>query len=83
MSGHRSSFKVDKDATTGRTSHAKSTLAHHCFDEHPDKMELIVFKFGSITSYNASELELDREETRLISKFRTGIIGLNIIKVIK
>ena len=61
MRAHRSSFKVDKD---GRTPHAKSALAQHCFNEHPDKMELSVFK------------------TRLISKLRTEIMGLNIIKVI-
>ena len=78
MSGHRSSFKVDKD---GRTTHAKSALAQHFFEEHPDQMELSVFKVGFVTTCKATYL--DREETRLINKLRTKVMELNRIKVIR
>ena len=78
MSGHRSSFKVDKE---GRTTHAKSALAQHCFEEHPDQMELSVFKVGFVTTCKATDL--DREETRLINKLRTKVMELNRIKVIR
>ena len=78
MSGHRSSFKVDKD---GRTTHAKSALAQHCFEEHPDQMELSVLKVGFVTNCKATDL--DREETRLINKLRTKVMELNRIKVIR
>ena len=37
MSGHRSSFKVDKD---GRTTRAKSALAQHCFEEPPARQHI-------------------------------------------
>ena len=50
-------------------------LTEHCFYNHPDQMELSVFKVGIVKKCRA--IDLDREEDRFISKFRTNVFGLN------
>ena len=76
FNGHRSKFKVDS-----KLSYTKSALSEHCFHKHSNHFELSVFKIGFVKSCRA--LDLDREENRFISKFRTDIFGLNRMKVIK
>ena len=71
---HRSKFKIDEDKT-----YKKSALSEHCFNNHPDQMELSVFKVGIVKKCRA--IDLDREEDRFISKFRTNIFGLNRMNV--
>ena len=55
--------------------------SQHCHDKHPNNMSLSVFKVGLIKSCKA--VDLDMEDSRFISLFRTGTTGLNRIKVIK
>ncbi len=74
FNGHRSKFKVDD-----KLSYSKSALAQHCFDEHYDQFSLSVFRIGLVK--RCSALDLDREETRFINKFRTELFGINRIKV--
>ena len=76
FNGHRDCFKIDDCA-----SYSKSALSQHCFDVHPDQMDLSVFKLGIVLRCAAPDL--DREENRFVSKFRTNIFGLNRIKIIK
>ena len=71
---HRIKFKIDE-----KKIYTKSALAEHCFHNHPDQMELSVFKVGIVKKCRA--IDLDREEDRFISKFRTNIFGLNRMKV--
>ena len=76
FNGHRSCFKIDP-----HKSYAKSALSQHCFHEHPESFGLEYFKVGFVKKCTA--LDLDREEHRLISLFRTNIFGINRIKVIR
>ena len=76
FNGHRSSFKID-DMNT----YTKSALSQHSFDTHPDKFGLEFFKVGFVKQCKAENL--DREEHRLISLFRTNLFGINRIKVIR
>ena len=76
FNGHRSKFKIDDEKTD-----EKSTLSQHCFDCHNDVMTLSIFKVGIVKK--CKPCELDREENRFISKFRTDIWGLNRINVIR
>ena len=76
FNGHRDCFTIDDCA-----SYTKSALSQHCFDVHPDQMDLSVFKLGIVLRCAAHEL--DREENRFVSKFRTNICGQNRIKIIK
>ena len=76
FNGHRSKFKFDADK-----SYTKSALSQHCFNEHPESMSLMNFKVAFVKKCPA--IELDREEHRLISIFRTNILGINRIKVIR
>ena len=73
---HRNKFKVDTDKV-----YEKSALSKHCFDKHPDYMDLNVFKIGIVKQCTPNEL--DREESRFISKFRAKTSGLNRIKVVR
>ena len=75
FNGHRSKFKFDDDK-----SYTKSALSQHCFNEHPESMSLMNFKVAFVKKCPA--IELDRKEHRLISIFRTNILGINRIKVI-
>ena len=76
FSGHRSKFKIDDNY-----SYSNSALSQHCFNVHPDNFNLNYFKVGFFKKCPA--LQLDREEHRLISIFRTDVVGLNRIKVIR
>ena len=76
FNGHRSKFVVDDKCT-----YEKSALSQHCYNCHPDSMHLSNFKIGIVKSCKAENL--DREENRYISKFRTDIWGLNRINVIR
>ena len=76
FNGHRSSFKIDNI-----NSYTKSALSQHSFDYHPDKFGLEFFKVGFVKQCRAENL--DREEHRLISLFRTNIFGINRMKVIR
>jgi hypothetical protein len=76
FNGHRSKFVIDDQRT-----YEKSALSQHCFDCHPDNMLLTNFKIGIVKSVNP--IELDREENRYITKFRTDIWGLNRMNVIR
>ena len=75
FNGHRNKFKTDN------FTYQKSALSQHCYNEHPEQFNLNVFKVGFVTKCQATDL--DREESRFITKFRTRIFGLNRIKVIR
>ena len=82
FNGHRSKFKTrDLGEDEEDTLYMESALSQHCHDKHPNNMSLSVFKVGLVKSCKA--VDLDMEESRFISLFRTGTIGLNRIKVIK
>ena len=70
----RSKFKFDADK-----SYTKSALSQHCFNEHPESMNLSNFKVAFVKKCPA--IELDREEHRLISIFRPNIWGLIELKL--
>ncbi len=76
INGHREKFKIDE-----KLSYSKSALSQHCYDEHSDRFSLTRFKFCFVKGCRA--VDLDREETRFSTKFRTDIFGLNRIKVIR
>ena len=46
-----------------------------------NNIELSVFKIGFVKCCRA--IDLDREENRFVTKFRTDIFGLNRMKVVK
>ena len=79
MNGHRDCFKKNNKGEF--TKCRKSALSWHCHEEHPDQCDLKMFKIGFIRACRS--IDLDREENRLISKFRTDVIGLNRIKVVR
>ncbi len=76
FNGHRDKFKIYPEK-----SYSKSALSQHCFDEHPDYMDLSYFNVGFIKRCPA--LDLDREENRLVSMFRTNVLGINRIKIVR
>jgi len=76
FNGHRSKFKINDEK-----AYEKSALSQHCFDCHNDAMTLTNFKVGIVKK--CKPCDLDREENRFISKFRTDIWGLNRINVIR
>ena len=73
FNGHRNKFKIDD-----KLSYTKSALSEHCFDRHRNDFKLSVFKIGFVTCCRA--VDLDHEENRVISKFKTDIFGLNRMK---
>ena len=75
FNGHRGKFLIDE-----RETFSQSALSQHCYDVHPDNMNLNVFKLGFVKTCSAQDL--NREENRFISKFRTNIWGLNRMNVI-
>ena len=76
FNGHRNKFKAD-----AIKSYTKSALSQHCFDGHPDSLSLKNFKVGFVK--RCSAMQLEREEHRLSSMFRTDILGINRIKVVR
>ena len=76
FNGHRDKFKIDEGLT-----YSKSALSQHRFNEHPNQMSLSLFKLGLVKGCRA--IDLDREENRFVSKFRTELFGLNRIKVVQ
>ena len=76
FNSHRSKFVIDE-----KKHYEQSALSQHCFDTHPNQMDLSYFNLGIIKKCNP--IDLDREESRFISKFRTHIWGLNRIKVVR
>ena len=59
----------------------KSALSMYCFLEHSYDFGLKHFKISIVK--RVRPVELDREEERLIQKFRTNICGLNRIVVVR
>ena len=53
----------------------------HCFSKHRSDFTMKHFKLGIVKRVKPSEL--DREENKLINKFRTNIYGLNRIVVVR
>jgi len=76
MNGHRSKFKINSDLV-----YEKSALAIHCFTKHHSDFNMGHFKLGIVKKVRP--IDLDREENKLITKFRTNIWGLNRIVVIR
>ena len=74
MNGHRNKFKIDNEL-----SFEKSALSMHCFLAHKSDFNMGIFKLGIVKKVRPTAL--DREESILISKFRTNIFGLNRIVV--
>ena len=79
MNGHRKCFKANSQGEF--LSYKKSALSWHCHEEHPEHMDLTVFRLGFIRACRCTDL--DREENRFICKLRTEVIGLNRIKVVR
>ena len=76
MNGHRSKFKIDNALTF-----EKSALSMHCFLAHKSEFSMKYFKLGIVKKVRP--LDLDREEDKLINRFRTKIWGLNRIVVVR
>ena len=76
MNGHRSKFKIDSTLT-----YEKSALSMHCFLAHKSSFSMSFYKLGIVKK--VKPVDLDREEARLIDKFRTKIWGLNRIVVVR
>ena len=74
MNGHRNKFKIDNEL-----SFEKPALSMHCFLAHKSDFNMGIFKLGVVKKVRPTAL--DREESILISKFRTNIFGLNRIVV--
>ena len=76
MNGHRNKFKINPQC-----DFEKSALSMHCFLKHKDDFSLNFFKVGIVKKVNPCEL--DREEDKLINRYRTNIWGLNRIVVVR
>ena len=76
MNGHRSKFVIDE-----RLLFEKSALSMHCFLAHKSQFSMEFFKLGIVKKVRP--VDLDREEEKLIQKFRTNICGLNRIVVVR
>ena len=76
MNGHRSKFYIDS-----RLLFEKSALPMHCFLAHKSDFSLELFKLGIVKKVRP--MELDREEDKLINKYKTNIWGLNRICVVR
>ena len=74
MNGHRSKFKIDSALTF-----EKSVLSMHCFLVHKAEFSMKLFKLGIVKKVRPTAL--DREESKLITKYRTNLWGLNRIVV--
>ena len=76
MNGHRSKFKINGDL-----DYEKSALSMHCFVKHNSDFSMSHFKLGIVK--RVKPIDLDREENKLIMKYRTNIFGLNRIVVVR
>jgi len=76
MNGHRNKFKIDSLLTF-----EKSALSMHCFLEHKTEFNMKLFKLGIVKKVRP--VDLDREESKLINRYRTNIWGLNRIVVVR
>lgn len=74
MNGHRNKFVIDN-----RLLFEQSALSMHCYLVHKENFSMEYFKLGLVNKVRP--IELDREESRFINKFRTNIWGLNRIVV--
>ena len=59
----------------------KSALSMHCFLKHHSDFNMLHFKLGIVKKFKP--INLDREENKLIMKYRTNIWGLNRIVVVR
>ena len=76
MNGHRNKFVIDK-----RLLFEHSALSWHSLLEHRNNFSMDHFKLGIVKK--CRPVDLDREEQKFISRFRTEIFGLNRIKVVR
>ena len=76
MNGHRSKFVIDKNLLF-----EQSALSYHCFLAHKSQCSMTYFKLGIVKKVRP--LNLDREESILINKYRTNVWGLNRICVVR
>ena len=74
MNGHRASFDNDPNVFDG------SAVATHAYTKHDPPLELTDFKCGVLKTL-PSPLNLDREEFKLIERFRTNTRGINRCRV--
>ena len=74
FNGHRRDFSDE-------SMYAKSALSQHCAEDHPNDISLDNFSIGIVKVCRPEDL--DREENRFATKFRTNIWGLNRMKIIK
>jgi hypothetical protein len=76
MNGHRNKFVIDSNLIF-----EKSALSMHCFLAHKNEFNMSHFKLGIVKK--VKPVDLDRDETFYINKFRTNIWGLNRISVVR
>ena len=76
FNGHRKCFKIGNEAAIG-----KSALSQHCLEKHPNQLALTNFRVGIVKLCKA--VDLDMEENRYVTKYRTDIYGINRIKVVR
>ena len=76
INGHRSKFVIDS-----RLLFENSALSMHCYLTHKLQFGMEYFKLGIVKKVRP--LDLDREEGKLIFKYRTKIWGLNRIVVVR
>ena len=71
VNGHRACFTAE--------DYKKSALSLHAMEHHPDHFKLDIYQLAVIKE--VAPRNLNREEFRLIEKFKTNCIGLNRCKV--
>ena len=76
MNGHRDKFKINSSL-----AFEKSALSMHCYLKHRSDFNMNIFKLGIIKKCRPRDL--DREEDKLVDKYRTKIWGLNRIVVVR
>ena len=81
MNGHRSKFSFKVNKKTGKKEYEQSALALHCVLYHISDFNMHHFKLGVVKRVRA--VDLDREENKLIFKYRTNIRGLNRMMVVR
>ena len=70
-SGHRACFNA--------VDYKKSDLSIHAMDYHPDHFNMDIYEFAVVRE--VSPRSLNREEFRVIERFKTNCVGLNRCKV--
>ena len=76
MNGHRSCFKIDSNL-----KFEKSALSMHCYLKHKINFDMNYFNLAIVKK--CKPIDLNREESRYIEKFKTNIWGLNRIAVVR